>query len=97
MGGLPYGVQKRIELGRVLVMEPELLMLDEPMAGMSVEEKQDMIRYIYVALDELDMTVLLIEHDMGVVMSIADRGDGAGFWTKDRSGHPRRRCKPMSV
>jgi branched-chain amino acid transport system ATP-binding protein len=73
VGGLPYGVQKRIELGRVLVMEPELLMLDEPMAGMSVEEKQDMIRYVYSAQDELGMTVFLIEHDMGVVMSIADR------------------------
>ena len=73
VGGLPYGVQKRIELGRVLAMEPELLMLDEPMAGMSVEEKQAMIRYIYAAQDELDMTVFLIEHDMGVVMSIADR------------------------
>lgn len=73
VGGLPYGIQKRIELGRVLVMEPELLMLDEPMAGMGVEEKQDMIRFIYAALDELDMTVFLIEHDMGVVMSIAER------------------------
>jgi len=73
VGGLPYGVQKRIELGRVLVMEPQLLMLDEPMAGMSVEEKQDMIRYVYAALDELATTVFLIEHDMGVVMSIADR------------------------
>jgi branched-chain amino acid transport system ATP-binding protein len=73
VGGLPYGIQKRIELGRVLAMEPEVLFLDEPMAGMAVEEKQDMVRYIYTILDELDTTVLLIEHDMGVVMSIADR------------------------
>lgn len=72
VGGLPYGVQKRIELARVLVMEPELLMLDEPMAGMSVEEKQDMIRYIYAAQAELGTTIFLIEHDMGVVMAIAD-------------------------
>ena len=73
VGSLPYGVQKRIELGRVLAMEPELLLLDEPMAGMSVEEKQDMIRFVYAAQDELGATVLLIEHDMGVVMSIAER------------------------
>ena len=53
-------------------MEPQLVMLDEPMAGMGVEEKQDMIRFVYAALDELDMTVFLIEHDMGVVMSIAE-------------------------
>lgn len=73
VGGLPYGVQKRIELGRVLTMEPEFLFLDEPMAGMTVEEKQDMVRYMYRILDELDTTMLLIEHDMGVVMSIAER------------------------
>ncbi len=73
VGDLPYGVQKRIELGRVLVMEPELLMLDEPMAGMGVDEKQDMIRFIYAAQADLDTTIFLIEHDMGVVMSIADR------------------------
>ena len=59
VGGLPYGIQKRIELGRVLVMEPELLMLDEPMAGMSVDEKQAMIGYIYAAQDTFDMTILL--------------------------------------
>jgi branched-chain amino acid transport system ATP-binding protein len=88
VGGLPYGVQKRIELGRVLVMEPELLMLDEPMAGMSVEEKQDMIRYIYAAQDELATTVFLIEHDMGVVMSIADRVMVLDFGKKIAMGTP---------
>jgi branched-chain amino acid transport system ATP-binding protein len=73
VGSLPYGVQKRIELGRVLGMEPELLMLDEPMAGMSVDEKRDMVGYIFDIRAALGTTVLLIEHDMGVVMAIADR------------------------
>lgn len=73
VGSLPYGVQKRIELGRVLAMEPELLMLDEPMAGMSVEEKQDMVGFIFDVRAALGTTVFLIEHDMGVVMAIAER------------------------
>ena len=73
VGSLPYGVQKRIELGRVLAMDPELLMLDEPMAGMSVDEKRDMVGYIFDVRAALGTTVLLIEHDMGVVMAIADR------------------------
>ena len=73
VGALPYGVQKRIELGRVLAMDPELLMLDEPMAGMSVDEKRDMVGYIFDIKAALGTTVLLIEHDMGVVMAIADR------------------------
>jgi branched-chain amino acid transport system ATP-binding protein len=73
VGSLPYGVQKRIELGRVLAMEPQLLMLDEPMAGMSVDEKRDMVGFIFDVRAALATTVLLIEHDMGVVMAIADR------------------------
>jgi branched-chain amino acid transport system ATP-binding protein len=73
VGSLPYGVQKRIELGRVLAMEPQLLMLDEPMAGMSVDEKRDMVGFIFDVRAALGTTVLLIEHDMGVVMAIADR------------------------
>lgn len=88
VGDLPYGVQKRVEFGRVLAMEPELLMLDEPMAGMSVDEKQDMIRYIYAAQDELDMTVFLIEHDMSVVMSIADHVMVLDFGQKIAEGTP---------
>ncbi|WP_420638884.1 ABC transporter ATP-binding protein [Candidatus Poriferisocius sp.] len=88
VGDLPYGVQKRIEFGRVLAMEPELLMLDEPMAGMSVDEKQAMIRYIYAAQAELDMTVFLIEHDMGVVMSIADHVMVLDFGQKIAEGTP---------
>ena len=73
VGSLPYGVQKRIELGRVLAMEPELLMLDEPMAGMSIDEKRDMVGFIFDIRAALGATVLLIEHDMGVVMAVADR------------------------
>ena len=71
-GSLPYGLQKRIEFGRVLTMRPRLLLLDEPMAGMAVDEKKEMVRFIYEALNQLDISILLIEHDMGVVMSIAD-------------------------
>lgn len=73
VGELPYGVQKRIELGRVLAMEPDLLLLDEPMAGMTVEEKQSIVRFIFEIKAELGLTVLLIEHDMAVVMSVAER------------------------
>ena len=70
---LPYGLQKRVELGRALALEPELLLLDEPMAGMNVEEKEDMCRFILKVNDELGTTMVLIEHDMGVVMDISDR------------------------
>ena len=73
VGGLPYGTQKRIELGRALALEPELLLLDEPCAGMNAEEKQDMIFWIKDIQDELGVTILLIEHDMTMVMDISDR------------------------
>jgi len=73
VGQLPYGLQKRVELGRALAMEPELLLLDEPMAGMNVEEKEDMCRFILDINDEFGTTIALIEHDMGVVMDISDR------------------------
>ena len=73
VGRLPYGLQKRVELGRALAAEPTLLLLDEPMAGMNVEEKQDMCRFILDMNDEFGTTIALIEHDMGVVMDIADR------------------------
>ncbi|HEV2976723.1 MAG TPA: ABC transporter ATP-binding protein [Casimicrobiaceae bacterium] len=72
VGRLPYGLQKRVELGRALAAEPILLLLDEPMAGMNVEEKQDMSRFILDVNEELGTTVLLIEHDMGVVMDISN-------------------------
>jgi len=73
VGRLPYGLQKRVELGRALAMEPELLLLDEPMAGMNLEEKEDMSRFILDANDYFGMTIALIEHDMGVVMDLSDR------------------------
>lgn len=73
VGRLPYGLQKRVELGRALAMEPSLLLLDEPMAGMNVEEKQDMCRFVLDVNDQLGTTIVLIEHDMGVVMDISDR------------------------
>jgi branched-chain amino acid transport system ATP-binding protein len=73
VGGLPYGTQKLIELGRALALEPELLLLDEPSAGMNTEEKQDLIFWIKDIQDELGITILLIEHDMRMVMDISDR------------------------
>jgi branched-chain amino acid transport system ATP-binding protein len=73
VGRLPYGLQKRVELGRALAMEPELLLLDEPMAGMNVEEKEDMCRFILDVNDEFGTAIALIEHDMSVVMDISDR------------------------
>ena len=74
VGRLPYGLQKRVELGRALAMEPTLLLLDEPMAGMNLEEKRDMSRFIIDANEQLGTTIALIEHDMGVVMDLSDRG-----------------------
>jgi branched-chain amino acid transport system ATP-binding protein len=73
VGRLPYGLQKRVELGRALAAEPSMLLLDEPMAGMNVEEKQDMCRFILDVNDQMSTTIVLIEHDMGVVMDISDR------------------------
>ncbi len=73
VGKLPYGLQKRVELGRALAMEPKLLLLDEPMAGMNREEKEDMSRFILEANRRLGATIALIEHDIGVVMDLSDR------------------------
>ena len=73
VGQVPYGLQKRVDLGRALALEPKVLLLDEPMAGMNVEEKQDMCRFILDVNDEFGTTVVLIEHDMSVVMDISDR------------------------
>ncbi len=70
---LPYGLQKRVELGRALAMEPDLLLLDEPMAGMNLEEKEDMSRFVIDVNDHFGTTIALIEHDMGVVMDLSDR------------------------
>jgi len=73
VGLLPYGIQKRVELGRALAMEPELLLLDEPVAGMNLEETEDMARFILDIREELGIGMILVEHDMGLVMDIADR------------------------
>jgi branched-chain amino acid transport system ATP-binding protein len=73
VGKLPYGLQKRVELARALAAEPRLLLLDEPMSGMNLEEKQDMCRFVLDVNDHFGTTIVLIEHDMGVVMDISDR------------------------
>ena len=85
---LPYGIQKRVELGRVLAMEPHLLMLDEPMAGMNAEEKQGMVRYVYRIMEEYKTSVLMIEHDMGLIMAIAERIMVIDFGSKIAEGSP---------
>src|SRR3954469_6693931 len=87
-GQLPYGVQKRVDLGRALAAEPRLLLLDEPMAGMNLEEKQDMCRFILDANDQLGTTIVLIEHDMGVVMDISDRVVVLDYGRKIADGLP---------
>ncbi len=88
VGRLPYGLQKRVDLGRALAMEPQVLLLDEPMAGMNVEEKQDMCRFILDVNDEFGTTIVLIEHDMGVVMDISDRVVVLDYGKKIGDGEP---------
>ena len=88
VGRMPYGLQKRVDLGRALAMEPRLLLLDEPMAGMNVEEKQDMSRFILDVNDEFGTTIVLIEHDMSVVMDISDRVVVLDYGRKIGDGTP---------
>jgi branched-chain amino acid transport system ATP-binding protein len=88
VGRLPYGLQKRVDLARALAMEPTMLLLDEPMAGMNVEEKQDMCRFILDLNDEFGTTIVLIEHDMGVVMDISDRVVVLDYGKKIGDGSP---------
>jgi branched-chain amino acid transport system ATP-binding protein len=88
VGRLPYGLQKRVDLGRALAMEPKLLLLDEPMAGMNMEEKQDMCRFVLDINEEFGTTIVLIEHDMGVVMDISDRVVVLDYGKKIGDGSP---------
>ncbi len=88
VGKLPYGLQKRVELGRALAMEPELLLLDEPMAGMNLEEKEDMCRFIIDVSSQYGTTIALIEHDMGVVMDLSDRVVVLEYGRKIADGTP---------
>jgi len=88
VGRLPYGLQKRVELGRALAMEPDLLLLDEPMAGMNLEEKEDMSRFIIDVNDHFGTTIALIEHDMGVVMDLSDRVVVLEYGRKIADGTP---------
>ena len=88
VGRLPYGLQKRVDLGRALALEPRILLLDEPMAGMNIEEKQDMCRFILDVNDQFGTTIVLIEHDMGVVMDISDRVVVLDYGRKIGDGTP---------
>jgi branched-chain amino acid transport system ATP-binding protein len=88
VGRLPYGLQKRVELGRALAAEPELLLLDEPMAGMNTEEKEDMCRFVLDVNEQFETTIVLIEHDMGVVMDISNRVVVLDYGRKIADGIP---------
>ena len=88
VGSLPFGIQRRVELGRALAMDPKLLLLDEPVSGMNMEETEDMARFILDINEEFGMTILLVEHDMGVVMDISDRILVINFGEKITEGKP---------
>jgi len=97
VGTLPYGIRKRVELGRALAVEPRLLLLDEPMAGMNAEEKEDMARFIMGVYEEKKIPTILIEHDMGVVMGLADRIIVLDFGCKIAEGTPEEVTKNPEV
>src|SRR5205814_5853450 len=96
-GTLSYGLRKRVELARAMAVEPELILLDEPMAGMNLEEKEDMARYIVDLNDEWGVTVVMIEHDMGVVMDISHRVAVLDFGRKIADGTPDEVRKDQAV
>jgi branched-chain amino acid transport system ATP-binding protein len=89
VGTLPYGIQKRVELGRALSMDPRILLLDEPVAGMNVEETEDIARFVLDINEELGITIIMVEHDMGVVMDIADTVTVLDFGSKIAGGTPK--------
>ncbi len=98
VGALPHGLRKRVELGRALALEPKLLLLDEPMSGMNIEEKEDMARFILDVNEEWGTTIILIEHDMEVVMDIADRVIVLDFGRKIAEGLPEEvRAEPLVI
>jgi branched-chain amino acid transport system ATP-binding protein len=97
VGRLPYGLQKRVELGRALAMEPDLLLLDEPMAGMNLEEKEDMSRFIIDVNNHYGTTIALIEHDMAVVMDLSDRVAVLDHGVKIADGTPDEVKKSQAV
>lgn len=97
VGSLPYGIQKKIELGRALAMEPKLLLIDEPVSGMNLEETEDMARYILDINEELGITIILIEHDMDLVMDISDRISVLNFGVKIAEGSPSEIAKDPEV
>ena len=88
VGTLPYGMQKRVEIGRALAMNPRILLLDEPVAGMNVEETEDIARFVLDIKEDMGITIILVEHDMGVVMDIADRISVLDFGCKISEGTP---------
>jgi branched-chain amino acid transport system ATP-binding protein len=88
VGTLPYGIQKRVEIGRALAMNPKILLLDEPVAGMNVEETEDIARFVLDIKEEMAITIVMVEHDMGVVMDIADRITVLDFGSKIGEGTP---------
>lgn len=97
VGSLPFGIQRRVELGRAMAMEPRLLLLDEPVSGMNVEETEDMARFILDINEEFGMTIFLVEHDMGVVMDISDRILVINFGEKITEGTPESVAKNRQV
>jgi branched-chain amino acid transport system ATP-binding protein len=88
VGSLPYGIQKRVEIGRALAMKPKILLLDEPVAGMNVEETEDIARFVLDIKEEMEITIVMVEHDMGVVMDIADSVTVLDFGSKISEGTP---------
>jgi branched-chain amino acid transport system ATP-binding protein len=97
VGSLPYGLQKRVELGRALAMEPKLLLIDEPVSGMNIEETEDMARYVLDINEEMDITVVLVEHDMGMVMELSDKVTVLNFGIKIAEGSPEEVSKNPEV